>query len=202
MARPGRKRGQTDSASMRDAILDSTIAILATSGFSATSARAVADDAGIAPGGIFYHFGSMDDLMAAAFDRCNEGRIDRLRAALDHPTEQIPAALADAARHEFTLPESRALLELVVGAISSPSLAAHVRDGVDQSIEFTQHAIRAAIADTPLASALPIDLIAELAASSFFGLEVLAHLGRDVDHDALARLIRLVTALLAPTPPG
>lgn len=202
MARAGRKRGQpTDAAAARVAIVDATIACLAEVGFSATSARAVGERAGVAPGGVFYHFGSMDGLLVATFERCTDERLARLAEVFDRPTEQIPAALAAAGRHEFTRPESRALLEIVVGALGSPDLSEPVRRGVDRSVSFTQDAIRTTLASSPLAALFPVDVLAEIATSAFFGLEMLSHLGHDVDHDALASVVDRVAALVTPVRP-
>ena len=43
---------------------------------------------------------------------------------------------------------------------------------------------------------LPTELIAEIAASAYFGLEVLGQIGHEADLDALGRLIELLLALL------
>lgn len=205
MARSGRRRGEhpPGRALPRQAILDATVASLAEHGFGATSARAVAERAGIAPGGVFYHFGSMDELLAEVYDACNDARIARLTEALTAAAADgdVATALADAARDEFQRPSSRALLELVVGSIDSPLLAERVRAGVDRSIAFTKDAVMAVASGSPAASLLPLDLVAELAVSAYFGLEVLDHVGRRVDLDALASLIRLLTVVIAAPPP-
>ncbi|MET0457738.1 MAG: helix-turn-helix domain-containing protein [Ilumatobacteraceae bacterium] len=208
MARAGRRRGTehgprpgaTEEGSARQVLIDATVATLAERGFSATSARAVAERAGVAAGGVFYHFGSMDDLLAAAFDQCNAERFRRLGSAVTAPREELPDALTAAARREFSSPTSRALLEIVIGSIGSPTLAAHVRRGVDDSARFTADVVRAVVGTSPAASVLPIDLVAELAASTFFGLEVLAHVGHEVDLEGVATLIRMLTTLLGMAP--
>jgi AcrR family transcriptional regulator len=56
-ARTGSGRSQT-----REKVLDATVATLAAQGFSRTTARAVAAAGGFAPGVIYYHFESLDDL--------------------------------------------------------------------------------------------------------------------------------------------
>ena len=136
----------------------------------------------------------MDDLLAEAFETCNDGRIERLRTAVgERPTA---SALVAATRQEFASPESRALLELVVGSINSPTLAAHVRAGVTRSVAFTSETIAALVADSPVRDVLPTELIAEIAASAYFGLEVLGQIGHEADLDALGRLVELLLALL------
>src|SRR5262245_6876064 len=160
MARSGPKRGDLGSQETRLAIVDAAVTALSELGFSGTSARAVAERAGIASGGIFYHFGSMDNLLAEVFTTCLERRFTRLRAAIDVPQPGLPAAFAQAVREEFDHVESRVILELVVGAINSPVLSARVREGLDRSVAFTQEFVDLLLGDSPLASALPRDLVA------------------------------------------
>ena len=199
-ARAGRRRGApTAGQQAREAIVVATVACLADGGFSTTSARAVADRAGIAPGGVFYHFGSMDDLLAVVFERCLDARLARLGTVLDAPTEALPEALRAAVADEFAHPESRALLELVVGAAGSPGLAERVRAGIDRSFEFTRRVIDRLLDGSPLAQLLPLDLVAQIAASAFFGLAVLDLVGTPVDVDGMTTLVGALTRLGAPS---
>jgi AcrR family transcriptional regulator len=195
MARAGRRRGDAQRRDTRDALVAATVAALAEQGFSGTSARAVAERAGVAPGGVFYHFGSMDELLADVFTTCLGRRIDRLRAAVDVPREQLAAAFTGAVRDEFAHPESRALLELVVGAIDSPVLAARVRAGLDESFAFTREVVGVLVGDSPLAAALPLDLVAQVAASAFFGLAVMELVGAEVDIDGMTALVNTLLQL-------
>ena len=189
MARSGPKRGDTRSAQTRTALVDATIAALAEVGFSQTSARAVADRAGVAAGGVFYHFRSMDELLAEVFSACLDRRIGRLRTAVDVPRDQLPAAFSAAVRDEFAHAESRAILELVVGAIDSPVLSARVRDGFALSSAFTREVVELLLADSPVAGLLPLDLVAQVATSAFFGLAVMDLVGAEVDIDGMTTLV-------------
>jgi AcrR family transcriptional regulator len=189
VARAGAKRGEARPTETKAAIVAATIAALAEVGFSGTSARAVAERAGIAAGGVFYHFGSMDDLLVEVFSTCLERRIARLRAAVDVPGPGLPAAFTDAVRAEFAHPESRALLELTVGAIDSPVLGARVREGLETSVRFTREVVEAMLGDSPLAGLLPLDLVAQVAVSAFFGLAVMELVGSDVDIDGMTGLV-------------
>ena len=205
MARAGRRRGEKErgvGGSAREdtpaAIVEATIAALADVGYGATSAREVASRAGVAPGGVFYHFGSMDDLLATVYERLMAERLDRFATVMQRPPAELPAALAAATRVEFRLPSSRALLEIVVGSIDSPTLSTKVREGTDASVTFTADALRVVAAGSPVAQAMPIELAAELAVAAFFGVEVLGKVGRSIDLDAVARLIELIAATLTP----
>lgn len=196
MARSGPKRGDTRPRETRVAIVDATVTALAELGFSGTSARAVAQRAGVAPGGVFYHFGSMDDLLAEVFTTCLERRFGRLRAAIDVPPGALSAAFTRAVREEFAHVESRALLELVVGGIDSPVLNARVREGLESSFAFTREIVDRLLADAPLAAALPLDLVSQVAASAFFGLAVMSLVGADVDIDGMTALVDTLLTLM------
>ena len=204
MARSGPKRGDPRSAQTRTALIDATIAALADLGFSGTSARAVAERAGVAAGGVFYHFRSMDELLAGVFDTCLERRISRLRVAVDVPRDELPAAFSSAVRAEFAHVESRAILELVVGAIDSPALSERVRAGFAQSSAFTREVVELLLADSPLAALLPLDLVAQVATSAFFGLAVMDLVGSDVDIDGMTTLVTGLLELMRSgfAPPG
>lgn len=198
-ARAGRKRGgESVGAQARTAIVDAAVACLATDGFSATSARAVAERAGIAPGGVFYHYGSMDELLAVVFERCLDARLARMASVLEAPPEALPEALRDAVQAEFAHPEGRALLELVVGAASTPALAPRVQAGVERSFSFTRGVVDRMLEGSPLAAVLPLDLVAQIAASAFFGLQVLDLVGTPVDVEAMTTLVAALTRLGAP----
>ena len=182
----------------REAIVGAAVACLAEGGFSTTSARAVAERAGIAPGGVFYHFGSMDELLAVVFERCLDARLVRLGSVLDAPADALPEALRTAVVDEFAHPESRALLELVVGAAGSPVLAERVRTGTERSFDFTRRVVDRLLAGSPLAQLLPLDLVSQIAASAFFGLAVLDLVGTPVDIDGMTGLVAALTRLGAP----
>lgn len=89
-------------------------------------------------------------------------------------------------------------MELFVGARTSPALAVEVRGAIDQAIDYAIAEMQRVLGDSPITQLIPVDLIAELAAAAFLGIEVLAQNGREIDLDRLATTlaagVRLVTA--------
>src|ERR1700758_5191902 len=63
-----RKSGE-ESSSTRDAILDATEAIMVEEGYPAVTSRRVAERAGLKSQLVHYHFGTMDDLFVAVYER-------------------------------------------------------------------------------------------------------------------------------------
>ena len=151
MARAGRPRGaDVDAGAARQAILDATVATLAEVGYSATSARAIATRAGVAPGGVFYHFGSMDDLLATVFETCNDGRIERLRTAVgERPTasrSSPPPARSSPRRSRARCSSSSSARS--TRRRSPPTCA----PASPSSVAFTSETIAALVADSPSAT--------------------------------------------------
>src|SRR3984957_20309451 len=64
-------------ADTRAALTDAAIAVLRESGFASASARRIAQRAGCNQALVFYHFGTVNDLLVAALE---EGRARRMRA--------------------------------------------------------------------------------------------------------------------------
>src|ERR1035441_6487595 len=75
--------GTKRSANTRKALIDSTIETLRVEGFSGASTRAISDRAGLNQGLVFYHFGSVVNLLLAALDTVSEIRMKKYSAAIE-----------------------------------------------------------------------------------------------------------------------
>ena len=201
-ARSGAKRSGAAGEEARERLIEGAITVLARDGFAQASARAIAAEAGGVNGLIFYHFGSMDQLLAATARRLSERRIDRVRTGLggDEAAERWAEHLGDVIRDEATSDEGRAVVELLVGSRGSPALAEEVRASIDRSVAFAADELRRVLDGSPLGELVPTDLVAELATAAFLGLEILTQNDRHIDIDAIARLGSL--ALQVGTPPS
>ena len=100
----------------RALIMDETVRCVVEEGFTAASAKHIAERAGVTWGVIQYHFGDREGLLAAVV----ESGFDELRARM--ATVDVPqgssrkqvTALVDAAWAAFSTPTSRASLEILV----------------------------------------------------------------------------------------
>src|SRR5688572_20719236 len=108
----------------RERILRAAMRTLADLGFARTTARAIADTGGFAPGVIYYHFADLDDLFAATVEFTSQARLTRYRAE----TEGVTSAAELITRLRGLFTEDRAeghiaaVQELVAAAASSPRL--------------------------------------------------------------------------------
>jgi len=91
------------AAVRRDAIVDATVAVMVRRGMAATTVRDVAEQLGTSSGLIHHYFSSMDDLLAAAFERAAVRDLTATREAMsrfDGPVERLSAFFATYARAE------------------------------------------------------------------------------------------------------
>jgi AcrR family transcriptional regulator len=87
----------------REAIIEATVSVMLGKGMAATTVRDVADRMGTSSGLIHHYFASMDDLLAAAFDRAAGQDLDVTRTAMadsDRPLERLGTFFATYARAE------------------------------------------------------------------------------------------------------
>jgi AcrR family transcriptional regulator len=87
----------------RDSIIDAALSVMLRKGLAATTVRDVADEMGTSSGLIHHYFTSMDDLLAAAFDRAAGQDLDATRAAMaggTGPVERLTIFFATYTRAE------------------------------------------------------------------------------------------------------
>jgi AcrR family transcriptional regulator len=99
------RRGGEESARTRTAILDATAQIMRDEGYAAVSSRKVAERAGLKSQLVHYHFGTMDDLFLALYQRYEEQYFERHAQALAarNPLRALWELSVDAAGAELSL---------------------------------------------------------------------------------------------------
>jgi AcrR family transcriptional regulator len=173
--------GRARSADVRRALVAAAIAALADVGFAGASAREIAGRAGCSQGLVFYHYGSVNDLLLAALDEISARRMDAYRGLVDQATSVT--GLADAARSIFAEDldsgHVRVLVEMISGAQSVPGLGERVAERLVPWREFAETAVRKALGGSPAARLLPPADAAHAIVAGFLGLEMLAMLDGD-----------------------
>ena len=150
-------------------------------GYAGASARAIAERAGSNQGLIFYHFGSVANLLLAALDAVSAERLAHYGASIDRAGSL--AELVDAATAIFSEDLDAGyvtvLVEMIAGASSTPGLGPEVAARIRPWTDFAQRAIDGALADSPLGSVLPSRDVAYGIVALYLGLEMLSHLDGD-----------------------
>jgi AcrR family transcriptional regulator len=197
MARPGPKaskapaadglaRGQARGASSeltRSRLLDAALATLIAEGYAGASARAVAGRAGCNQAVIYYHFGSVDDLLVQAVTRSGQRRLDRYREALDGVTDpsQVLAAWRQLHREDIDSGHIPALVELLGGVAASPALRAGLGQAMESTTAFVTETVSRVVDALDLGQVVPLRAAVDLLVSLFVGVELLTHLDGQLD---------------------
>lgn len=198
--------GSARSAPTRRQFVNAAIETLKSDGYAGASARSIAHRAGLNQGLIFYHFGSVANLLLAALDAVSEERLHLYTAEVSSVTS--PVQLVDAAegifRSDLAAGYITVLVEMIVGAFSTPGLGPAVAARIQPWREFAQSTIESSLGNSPLSSVLPAKDLAHAVVALYLGLEMVGHLDGDAE-PALAlfahakQLASLVEGLTVPT---
>ena len=173
--------GTKKSATTRQALIDSTIVTLREEGFTGASARAISDRAGLNQGLVFYHFGSVVNLLLAALDAVSEARMQKYSAAIaqvSSPSEIMNIA-TQIFQDDLDTGYVTVLVEMIAGASSTPGLGAEVATRIGPWFTFAKDALDKTFGDSPIAALMPSGDVAYSVVALYLGLEMLTHLNGD-----------------------
>jgi len=193
-------RGRRErSAETRKALVAGAVDALREVGFAGASAREIASRAGCNQALVFYHFGSVTELLLAALDEVSARRLGAYADLLEQATALTD--LIDSARAIFTedldAGHVAVLVEMITGAQSTPGLGEQVAARLAPWRDLAESAVRNAVAGSPVELLLPAREVAHAVVAGFLGLELLASL--DGDRTAALDLFeraRLIAGLL------
>jgi AcrR family transcriptional regulator len=172
---------RAQSAEVRAALVAAAIEALRDVGFAGASAREVAARAGYSQALVFYHFGSVNDLLLAALDEVSARRMDAYRGLLERATSVT--ALAESARAIFVedldAGYGRVLIEMITGAQAVPGLGDQVAERLRPWRDLAEDAVRRALGRSAAARLLPPAEAGHALVAGFLGLEMLASLDGD-----------------------
>jgi AcrR family transcriptional regulator len=188
------------SEETRVKLLDGALETLATHGIAKASARSIAAAAGVNQALVFYHFGSVDELLAAACRHGAQRRLARYRESFAR-VETLGELLALGRTMHA---EERAgghvafLGQLLAGAQTQERLAPAVAAGLGLWIEELERVLERVVGPTPVAPFLDVPGLARTLAASFVGLELYEGVdpaGAGRAFDGLERLADLAAVL-------
>lgn len=175
------KRPDTRSADTRRALVDAAIDVLRTEGFAGATARAIAGRAGCTQGLVFYHFGSVVNLLLAALDEVSARRRSRYEAALEcvDKTSELVALAVQIFSEDLDSGDAAVLVEIIAGAASTPGLGAAVKKRITSWSDFAVAALESVLGQSPLLQVIEAADVAHSVVALYLGLELLSHLDGD-----------------------
>ena len=179
-------------------IIEATIETLKVEGITGASARAIARTGDFNQALIFYHFGSIDDVLVATIEYTSQQRIERYRERLEgiRTLGELAQVAADLHSEDMEEGNLTVLTQLMAGATGDPEMGKRLRTAFDPWIQVVADALTAALDDSPFASMVPMDDAAMAVSALFLGIEQLTHLDPDRAPTTLYTTLQLLAGLL------
>jgi AcrR family transcriptional regulator len=169
------------SGDTRAALVAGAIEALREVGFAGASAREIGSRSGCNQALVFYHFGSVGDLLLAALDDVSARRLAAYSEVLEE--SHSLTELIDSARTIFSedldAGHVAVLVEMITGAQAIPGLGEQVAARLAPWRDFAESAVRTAVAGSPVAMLIPARELAHGIVAGFLGLELLANIDGD-----------------------
>ncbi len=179
------RRGEVQPliGSTRERIISAAVATLREEGFAGTSARSIARRGKFNQALIFYHFGTVLDVLVTTLETVSAERLAQYRAAVADVPDLRTALAVAREQYETDVREGHitVLVELVAGASSVPLLGREIVRCMEPWIVFSEESIRRFLGGTPLESLIPAREAAHALLSIYLGIELLDHLDPDAD---------------------
>jgi len=191
----------------RARIVEAALHTIREEGIVGASARAIARAGGFNQALIFYHFGSVNQVLLAAVERISDQRMARYqeRLATVESLEELVRVGAECHREDVEEGNIRVLSQMLAASSSSPELATKLQAFFDPWVELVEGVVARVVGGTAYEGAVPVHDVAMGVVALFMGIELLSQL-YDTQPSAaalfqtMAPLAGLLEGLLAARP--
>lgn len=188
-------------ATTKERIVAAALETLKEEGFAGTSARAIARRGTFNQALIFYHFGTLNDLLLAALDRTSAERMARYREAFRAPgsiADRIQMA-TELYREDLRTGHITVISELIAGSLARPDLGPEVVARMEPWVELVEGVLADLLAGSLLAGVIQPRPLAFGIIALYLGVDLLSHLDHDHSRaEALFETAGRFAPLLAP----
>ncbi|UKD59186.1 TetR family transcriptional regulator [Amycolatopsis sp. FU40] len=184
-------------ADTRQRLIDGAIETIRTHGLGGTTARSIAATAGVNQALVFYHFGTVHDLLQAACLTATQARVAPFAERLDQVADLRQLLALGRALHadERAQGNVTVLAQMLAGAQADPELAETTATALQLWITPIEHALTRLLAGSPVSEAIDTAGLARAVSAGFIGLELYEGVdpgGSQAALDALERLAVLI----------
>lgn len=168
---PAKKDAQNET---QQRLLDGAISALRDYGFAGVSARTVARFAGVNQALIFYHFGSINELISRACYVNTTERVNLYRERIGQVDSIVQLLEVGQFIHELEYEAGNVavLAQVLAGAQQHPELATAAQQSLQVWIDVLHDAVAPLIERSPLKGLVDSVALAETAAAAFIGMEL------------------------------
>lgn len=200
---------EAPSGGTKERLVEAALETLKARGFAGASAREIAKTGGVNQALVFYHFGSVRNLLLAALDLVSERRMRAYQPAFERARtlSELAALARDIYHEDLENGYVTVLSEMVAGGASDGELGHQVVARLDPWIGMVEHKVRALVAGSLLEPMIPARELAFAIIALYLGIDMLSHLDRDHSRaqallDLGVRAAPIMQALLPSPPPG
>lgn len=191
----------------RERIVEAALETVREEGFADTTARAIARRGGFNQALIFYHFGSVGDLLMEVFGQVSQRNVERYREAVVEVGSLTDLVSIARRLHDEDLRDgSVTAVTQLMAAATDPERGGVLLDRFDEWIRLVQDALARASARIPIASVVPPREAAYTIAAMFLGIELMSRLDpQRSEAEAVFSMMESLAALIeqvAPFFPG
>ncbi len=187
-------------------IIEATVATIKEEGITGTSARAIARRGDFNQALIFYHFGSIEELLRATMEHTSSARIELYRSRLEkvESLADLAAVAGDLHREDRESGNMTLLTQLMAGAATDDVRAQHLMKTFEPWIDFVKETLERLAAKSPFVGMFNMDDIAFTISALFVGIELMSDLDPERSRDSVYNTLQLLAAafqgLLGETP--
>ena len=162
-------------------IIAAAVDTLRSVGYAGTTARAVARAGGFNQALIYYHFGSMSDLLLACVERVSAERMARYRESLQDISDisEFAQAAFRLYREDMDAGHTTVLVEVIAAVLAEPSLGPQVIRLMEEWVAYAEEIIGAFLRRSPFGPMLGERELAQAVIALYMGMETLTHLDGD-----------------------
>jgi AcrR family transcriptional regulator len=180
---------------------DAAIATVRDEGIAGVSARTVAGRAGCNQASIYYHFGSLDSLLAEASLLATEERVGAYRGRLASVTtlRELVALAHELHAEERELGNVAVLAQMLAGGQNDPALREPTAAALKLWVGEVERTLARILTGTPLDGAIDVHGFARTVSAAFVGMELMEGISSDDEPsplDTLEQVVVLVETLL------
>jgi len=162
------------STDTKQRLLDGAIAAIREHGIAGVSARTIAAAAGVNQALVFYHFGGVHELLAAACTASTAARADGYaeRLAKVGSLRELLDTGRELHAEERRLGNVSILAQLLAGAQNDPKLGAAVAEALRIWIDHVESVLHRLLAGSPVAEVADVPGLARAVSAAFIGIEL------------------------------
>lgn len=187
------------SEATRQRIMDAALETLREDGIAGTSARSIARRGDFSQAAIFYHFGSVEQLLVRACTAASNTQVESYRPRANAATDLSDLVAIGRTLHadEHQAGSMGVLTQLMAGSAGNPELSQTVTDNFERWIALVEVALDNALDDHPLRDVLPRRQVAVGISAMFLGMELMDRGGLDdADPDQIFDALDTVAELI------